>query len=386
MSRGVEPGDLVHMAEAIFLASRPRRRPWPNPPVGALVVRDGEVVGRGAHQGPGTAHAEAVALAEAGPRARGATLYCTLEPCNHHGRVPPCAPAVVRSGIARVVTGVADPNPRVCGGGFEVLRDAGIDVVNGALAEPALELIWPFAVTDAFERPYVVLKTAVSLDGRFAPAGMRASSGPSYLTGLDARRDVHRLRRWADVVLVGSRTAIIDRPRLDTRLLDETDACPAGGPLPAYVTADPGSADPFAGRRHVAFTGESGAAPGGGTSVAGPLATTVPCRVSNGLVDLESLVGRFRQIGCCLMVEGGPALAASFLRAGLVDRWVAYTAPVVLGNGVTWPGAGGAASELPGHTAPPVEYTLTRVERCGRDVKAVFDRRSFWETLEELSR
>jgi diaminohydroxyphosphoribosylaminopyrimidine deaminase/5-amino-6-(5-phosphoribosylamino)uracil reductase len=376
------------MAAALELASRTPARPWPNPPVGALVVSNGAVVGRGAHHGAGTPHAEVQALAEAGDRARGATLYCTLEPCNHHGRTPPCAPVVAASGVARVVTGVADPNPHVGGGGFDVLRRAGIEVVNGVLAEAALELIWPFVVTRAFERPYVLLKTAASLDGYFAPAPAgKQKGGPHYLTGLAARQDVHRLRRWCDVVLVGSRTAALDRPRLDTRLLDATDPCPASDPLPACVTTHPALVDLFPGRPHAIFTGDwprenlPAAA-----STDSPLATVIGCGLSGGRVDLPSLVRRFSQLGCCLMVEGGPTLAAGFLRNGLVDRWVTYTAPVVLGGGVTWPEAAppgdGGEDAGPAHLA---EFTLTRAERCGHDVKAVYDRQSFSETLARLA-
>ena len=157
------------MSEALRLAALVEHRPWPNPPVGAIVVRDGEVVGRGAHQGPGTAHAEVLALREAGARARGATLYCTLEPCNHQGRTPPCTPAVVASGVSRVVVAMRDPNPKVAGGGLERLLDAGIGITLGVCADDALELVWPFVATGAFRRPFVWLKTATSLDGRFAP-------------------------------------------------------------------------------------------------------------------------------------------------------------------------------------------------------------------------
>ena len=133
-----KPEDTSFMAEALRLAARIPRRPWPNPPVGALVVRDHQVVGRGAHHGAGADHAEVIALREAGPRALGATLYCTLEPCNHHGRTPPCAPLVASSGITRLVVGVADPNPAVCGGGLARVREAGVEVHSGVMRELSL--------------------------------------------------------------------------------------------------------------------------------------------------------------------------------------------------------------------------------------------------------
>ncbi|MBK7702971.1 MAG: bifunctional diaminohydroxyphosphoribosylaminopyrimidine deaminase/5-amino-6-(5-phosphoribosylamino)uracil reductase RibD [bacterium] len=174
--------DTEFMAEAHRVAQRLPRRPWPNPPVGAVVVRDGEIVGRGAHHGPGADHAEIVALRESGDAARGATLYVTLEPCNHQGRTPPCAPRVAGSGVVRVVVGARDPNPQVAGGGLDLLRAAGIDVTLGVLGRGCLELIWPYVVTEAFSRPFVTLKTATTLDGRFAPPGAPAG-GPGLLHG-----------------------------------------------------------------------------------------------------------------------------------------------------------------------------------------------------------
>ena len=189
-------GDGRWMDEALALARGAASRTWPNPPVGAVVVRDGVVVGRGAHEGAGTPHAEPIALAEAGDRARGATLYVTLEPCNHQGRTPPCAPAVAASGVTRVVVAMRDPNPAVIGGGCRHLRDRGIRVDCGLRAAAALDLVWPFVTTDNFARPYVELKTAHSLDGWFAPdAVLRESDAPFYLTGEVARHDVHRRRR-----------------------------------------------------------------------------------------------------------------------------------------------------------------------------------------------
>ena len=232
-----ESEDIRFMIEALRLAARLPGRPWPNPPVGAVVVRDGEIVGRGAHQGAGTAHAERVALAEAGDRARGATLYVTLEPCNHRGRTEACAPLVTDSGVARLVVGVADPNPGVPGGGLATAAAAAIAVEVGVCGRECLEMIWPFAASEAFARPFVLPKTAVSLDGRFAPPPARDLDGaPFYLTGEAARADVHRLRRWCDVVLVGEGTARADRPRLDGRLAG--DDCPAADPLAGWVDSD----------------------------------------------------------------------------------------------------------------------------------------------------
>jgi diaminohydroxyphosphoribosylaminopyrimidine deaminase/5-amino-6-(5-phosphoribosylamino)uracil reductase len=372
------PEDDAFMAEALGLAGRVPRRPWPNPPVGAIVVKDGRTVGRGAHLGAGTPHAEIVALREAGALARGATLYCTLEPCNHEGRTPPCAPRVAASGIARAVIGVADPNRHVCGGGVSVMRGAGIEVSMGLRGDEALDLIWPFAATGAFERPFVVLKTATSLDGRFAPPGEAASPAPRYLTGPESRRDVHRLRRWCDVVLVGERTMAMDRPRLDGRLADASDPCPAADPVPAWADTDLSFDGGWPGREHWAFAGTGARTEARRPAVEARGGRVVICAVEGGRVKPASIVAEFGRLGGhVLLVEGGPTLAWAFLEAGVVDRWVSYTAPTLLGSGVGWPPAAARAGHLPA-------FTLTRVERCGGDVKAVFDRACVGDVLTGL--
>jgi len=371
------------MAEALRVAACIPRRPWPNPPVGALVVRDGRVVGRGAHEGPGLAHAEVLALEEAGPLAEGATLYCTLEPCNHWGRTPPCAPRVAASGVRRLVVGIADPSPAIIGGGLKVLSGAGLEVTTGVLASDALDLIWPFAATRAFERPFVLLKTAASLDGRFGPNPRpQASRGaPVYLTGEDARRDVHRLRRWADVVLVGEGTLAVDHPRLDGRLAQDGDACPVADPAPGYVDTDLSYAGPWPAGHPLVFAGRTRAGRAARSRVERGGATVIACDEREGRVAPESLLHQvFTGIGKVILIEGGPTLAAAFLRAGLVDRWVQYTAPLLLGDGPAWPAWTSQAGVKAGQP-----FHLTRVERIGTDVKAVFDRLPFDEVMHDLT-
>jgi diaminohydroxyphosphoribosylaminopyrimidine deaminase / 5-amino-6-(5-phosphoribosylamino)uracil reductase len=362
------------MAEALRVAATIPRRPWPNPPVGAVVVCDGHIVGSGAHHGPGTDHAEVVALREAGPRSKGATLYCTLEPCNHQGRTPPCAPLVARSGIARLVVAITDPNPRVCGGGLDVIRHAGIAVESGVLGADGLELIWPFVVTRAFERPFVTVKTAESADGFLAPPPRSHRSGePAYLTGLEARRDVHHLRRWSDVVAVGENTMARDCPRLDGRLASRSDPCPAADPVPAYVDTDlslqAGWTRPF-----WVFAGSERSSPSNRSAIERAGGSVVVCAERNGRVDPASIVSEFgRRGGCCLMVEGGPKLALAFVEAGVVDRSVSFVAPEPLGGGEGWPGG------------PPVwPGSRTRSIRIGADEKIVYDTTPFVETLAEL--
>jgi diaminohydroxyphosphoribosylaminopyrimidine deaminase/5-amino-6-(5-phosphoribosylamino)uracil reductase len=377
------PDDRRFMAEALGVAAHIPWRPWPNPPVGALVVQGSRVVGRGAHHGPGLPHAEAIALAQAGSLTRGATLYTTLEPCNHTGRTPPCAPRVVEAGIRRVVAAIADPNPHVAGGGFEVLLEAGIDVAIGALADAALDLIWPFAATRAFNRPFVLLKTATSLDGRFAAPNRPSDTpaAPIYLTGPEARRDVHRLRRWADLVLIGEGTLVADRPKLDGRLAAEDDGCPAADPMPAYADTDLSFAGDWPWKRFFVFTGPGLPDGNAGSRIEQAGGRILVCDAVGTRVSPQAILTTISGgLGKAVMVEAGPTLSAAFLRRGLVDRWICYTAPVVLGAGPTWPNQKEPVG-LEGSRA----YSLTRVERHGNDLKAVFDRPSFAGILRELT-
>lgn len=353
--------DRRFMGVARELAACIPARPWPNPPVGAVVVRDGAIVGRGAHLGAGEPHAERVALDAAGEQARGATLYCTLEPCNHHGRTPPCSEAIVAAGVARVVFGVADVG-EVARGGAEHLRAAGVAVDGGVLAEACLDLVWPFVCTDGFVRPYVELKTATSLDGRFGGAADRPGR-PAYLTGEVARRDVHARRRWVDLVLVGRATARHDRPRLDARLAESPADGPAAEPQAGVVAHDGGRDAPLARERWLVFHSDEAAhaLPDG--------AEGVPCRSRrDGAVDPAEVVAQAAVRGVhAIMVEGGPRLAAAFLAADLVDRWVQYLAPMVKGDGPAWPA----------WTAGTPAFTLTRSDRLGPDLRVVWDRRDF---------
>ncbi|MDY0108746.1 MAG: bifunctional diaminohydroxyphosphoribosylaminopyrimidine deaminase/5-amino-6-(5-phosphoribosylamino)uracil reductase RibD [Candidatus Krumholzibacteria bacterium] len=367
--------DRRFMRDAIAVAARIAARPWPNPPVGAVIVRDGEVVGAGAHQGAGRPHAEPIALAAAGPRARGATLYVTLEPCRHHGRTPPCTDAILAAGVGRVVAGISDLNP-TAGGGAEILRNAGVEVTLGVRAAECLDLIWPFLASDRFARPYVELKTAAGLDGFLSwprpPAG-----APDYLTGLPARRDVHCRRRWVDLVLVGSGTARCDRPRLDTRLVPAAAACPQAEPAAGCVMTRP-PADTAAGLARERWFCFHGADAAGLALPAGVEA--VPCAIGPAGVDPAELLAACSERGFhTIMLEGGPRLAASFLAAGLVDRWVQYIAPVVTGGGAAWsavvPTAGSKAGE------PGPRFHLTRHDRIGADLRVIWDRRDFAAAL-----
>jgi diaminohydroxyphosphoribosylaminopyrimidine deaminase/5-amino-6-(5-phosphoribosylamino)uracil reductase len=275
----------------------------PNPRVGAVLTdAAGSVVGRGYHRGAGTPHAEAVALAEAGPAARGGTAVVTLEPCDHTGRTSPCSAALLAAGVVRVVYAQADPNPQAAGGAA-TLRAAGVVVEAGPLAQEAAALnpAWSFAVTRG--RPRVVWKFAATLDGRSAAA----DGSSKWITGPEARADVHQLRGAAGAVLVGTGTALADDPRLTVR-------CPDGtlrGPQPLRVVM---------GRRDLPTSAR----------LLDEAAATWHARTHDPMEVLHGLVDRgIRQV----WLEGGPTVAAAFLAAGLVDEVVAYLAPTLLGAG-----------------------------------------------------
>jgi len=206
--------DRAFMAAALGLARRGLGRVWPNPAVGCVIVRDGLVVGRGWTAPGGRPHAEAVALERAGDLAHGATAYVTLEPCAHHGRTPPCADALVRAGVARVVTALGDPDPRTAGEGHARLRQAGIAVAEGTGADAAEEVNAGFLKRVRHGRPLVTLKLATTLDGRIATAAGESQ----WITGPRARQDGHRLRAAHDAIIVGSGTALADDPGLTCRL------------------------------------------------------------------------------------------------------------------------------------------------------------------------
>lgn len=281
--------DARWLAAAAALAERARPLSRPNPAVGAIVVRDGVAVGRGWTRPGGRPHAEAVALAQAGEKARGATLYVTLEPCAHPSeRGPACADLVAGSGIARVVAGTRDCDPRTRGKGFDRLRDAGIALHCADDAACRTSLAGYFSAREA-GRPHVTLKLATSLDGRIA-----LPSGESrWITGAEARAHAHRERARADAILIGGETLRADAPRLDVRLPGLAERSPA---------------------RWVLTRGE---APEGWTAIDAP----------------ERIGGHAHPDMQYLLVEGGGGAAAAFLREGLVDRLLIYRAPILIGNG-----------------------------------------------------
>src|ERR1700722_2591267 len=288
-----------HLEEALDLAARGWGATSPNPAVGAVVVRDGEVVGRGFHTWAGLKHAEVIALEEAGDRARGSTLYVTLEPCAHHGRTPPCTDAVLAAGIRRVVVGMEDPDRLVAGAGIKALIGAGLDVVVGVDGDAVTDQFAPYTHHRMTGRPWVVLKLAATLDGRTA-----APDGTSqWLTGESARADAHRLRSRSDAVLVGAGTVRLDDPALPVRLPDGDPAARPGDQQPLRVVLGHAPSD----------------------------AKVHPALELEG--DLGEVLDELGRRGVLqLLVEGGATVAHAFHAAGLVDQYVIYLAPALFGG------------------------------------------------------
>jgi diaminohydroxyphosphoribosylaminopyrimidine deaminase/5-amino-6-(5-phosphoribosylamino)uracil reductase len=332
------------MRRALELAERGRGLTSPNPMVGCVVVTAGEVVGEGFHLKAGGPHAEVEALRAAGPRANGATLYVTLEPCSHQGRTPPCAKAVIAAGVARVVVAVADPNPMVSGRGFAELRAAGIDVVTGPCAADAERQNRAFFTAMREQRPHVTLKAGMTLDGRIADL----HGASRWITGEPARRHAHRLRSESDAIVVGIGTVLRDDPELSVRL---------GEPWPREplrVVLDTGARTPVgarlirAGQASRALIAVGAGAPERRVAdLVASGATVVSCRTRDGRVDLDALLSElFTREVRAMLVEGGGEVHGAFLDAGLVDRVAMFAAPLLIGGRGATPVVGGAGREL----------------------------------------
>lgn len=353
--------DVRFLRRALRLARRGLGRTSPNPAVGAVVVRDGEVVGEGFHEGPGRPHAEVVALAEAGERARGATLYVSLEPCTQHGRTPPCAPQVIEAGIARAVIGCIDPSPREQGAGSAALAAAGIDVVVGELVTEAEDLIAGFSSRVLRARPLVTVKLAMSLDGRVA-----AADGSSrWVTGPTARRDVHRLRGWSDAVLTGIGTIAADDPSLTCRLRGYKGRQPLRVVLDSTGRISPGATVlDEAAPTLVCTTAKAPEEALAEIRARGAEVMRFPSR--DGRVDLAAVLAELgRREVCDLLIEGGPTVAGECVERGLADRFVFYLAPKLLGQ----VGLSAIAGVVVPNIADARELTITGVHRVGADIR-----------------
>lgn len=321
--------DGDHMAHALRLAARGLGRCWPNPSVGCVLVKDGRIIGRGTTGPGGRPHAERIALAQAGGAAQGATAYVTLEPCAHHGKTSPCAEALVAAGVARVVTALTDPDPRVAGGGHAILRAAGISVTEGVQADQAARVTQGFLKRVTRGLPFVTLKLAASLDARTA----MASGESRWITGPEARAHVHLLRLTHDAVLVGGATARADDPDLTVRHLGGT-AQPLRLVLDSRLTHSPDSRLGRSAGAHPVWLLHSDAAPEANRrawKAAG--ARLLPCpATSEGRIDLQAAFRLLAQEGLTrVLVEAGATLAAALVKESLADDLALYSAGRLLG-------------------------------------------------------
>jgi len=297
-----------YMAHAIALAKRAEGMTSPNPIVGAVIVNKGRIVGRGYHKRAGLAHAEINALRQAGARAKGATLYVTLEPCDHFGRTPPCTDAIIKSGIKRVIIAMRDPNPANNGSGVRKLNRHGVKTEVGLLAGHAKEINEPYTKFITKNIPFVTVKVAQSLDGKIA-----TRSGDSrWISSDDSRRYVHELRRRADAVMVGANTVRIDDPLLLSRL--------SRGKQPVRVIVSGRSGIPSTAK---VFSGQDRA----------PVMVVRPEGRYGKKVNLKKLLSTLARKGITnILVEGGGELIASLLKEKLVDRFLVFIAPTIIGG------------------------------------------------------
>lgn len=354
------------MAQALALAARGLYTTDPNPRVGCVLVREGRVVGEGWHERAGGPHAEAVALGAAGAQARGATAYVTLEPCSHHGRTPPCADALIRAGVARVVSACIDPNPCVAGTGIRRLKAAGIEVAVGLGGDEARALNPGFFSRFERGRPWVRLKLAMSLDGRTAPPG----GATLWISGEESRADVQCWRARSSAVLTGAGTVCSDDPRLDVRLdygpwvrqplkvvLDGRRRVPAGARL-------------FRDGAALLLSAQEPPVQGLPARAAGALPRSEAVREERmpavgGRLDLGAVLARLGALEINeVLAECGPTLAGALLEARLVDELILYVAPVLLGADAA-PLA--ALDGLPGGFR--AAFDLTDVRRLGADLR-----------------
>jgi len=350
--------DERFMRIALDLARKGEGETNPNPLVGAVVVRNSEIVGKGYHHSFGGPHAEVFALDEAGDAARGATLYVTLEPCSHHGKTPPCTERIIAAKIARVIIACRDPNPLVDGGGVAILRKGGIEVEEGLLEEEARranEIFFKFITTG---RPFVQLKLAESLDGKIATR----TGDAKWISGADSRAEVHRLRRRFAAVLVGVGTVIADDPRLTVRHVAGRD--------PLRIVLDGRGRIPLAATllreegRTIVITAtmareKEEALLSLGTEVWRPPG-------NEGNINLSAFLQRLGEENIdSLLVEGGGETAAAFLAASLVDKVAFFIAPILIGGRDAIPTIGGAGAE---QVSEALHLKRVEIERIGEDL------------------
>jgi diaminohydroxyphosphoribosylaminopyrimidine deaminase/5-amino-6-(5-phosphoribosylamino)uracil reductase len=359
---GINMNDVEYMKLALTLAKSVKGQTSPNPPVGSVVVKDGRIVGMGAHLKAGEAHAEVQALNMAGDKVKNVTVYVTLEPCSHFGKTPPCADLLIASNVKRVVVATTDPNPFVAGKGIEKLRKAGIEVDVGVLEQEANELYDMFFHYISTKTPYVTLKTAVTLDGKTA-----SHTGSSkWITGEKAREDVHRYRHSHDAILVGVNTVVQDDPSLTTRL-------PSGGINPIRIVLDHHLRTPITSKLVNDKESETWIV----VSSTVTAEQTEPYENKNvtiiqmdeSTITIQNLLKKLGERSITsLLVEGGSEVNGSFLKLNTFNRVICYIAPKLIG-GKTAPGFIGGIGIDDMNAAAQLEFKT--VEQLGEDIKIV---------------
>ncbi|MAR92544.1 MAG: bifunctional diaminohydroxyphosphoribosylaminopyrimidine deaminase/5-amino-6-(5-phosphoribosylamino)uracil reductase RibD [Pseudomonadota bacterium] len=374
--------DHQFMAEAIALAWRGLYTTHPNPRVGCVLVKDGQVVGRGWHQRAGEGHAEVLALHEAGAAARGATAYVSLEPCSHHGKTPPCAEALIEAGVARVISAMEDPNPQVAGGGHRLLQAAGITTACGLLEVQARQINPGFNRRMTLGLPWVMVKSAMSADGRTA----MASGESQWITGPQARADVQRLRARVEAIITGVETVLADNPALTVR--PALWPQPLGGDHPHAGWSWPPDHAPVQPLRVVLDSQlrtpvDAGLLrQPGATLIVGAVrdepraqalaaagAEVLVLPGANGRVDLQALLRELaaREVNEVL-VEAGAVVAGAFLQQELAQRWVCYMAPKLMGSSAR------PVLDFPlHHMHESRALELTDLRAIGQDIRMTFD-------------
>ena len=357
--------DRLYMKRALYLAARGKGKTNPNPMVGAVIVNQGRVVGEAYHHQAGKPHAEILALHQAGPRARGGVLYVTLEPCCHtHKRTPPCVPLLIQSGLTRVCVAMADPNSLVSGQGVQKLKRAGLEVVVGVLEEEAQQLNEVYRHWISTGRPFVILKGAMTLDGKIA-----TKTGQSkWITGEQARRDVHRVRGQADAVMVGIGTVVADNPELSARgskhastqrmgrqpvrvILDSHLRIPLKAKVLSWVHEQP---------TIVCTTAQASPQKIQTLKDRGIQVWVLPKK--SGMVSLKAALGKLGKAGMStVLIEGGSTLNASALHEGLVNQVRLYVAPQLLGGQDAKSLIGGVSPKTMGQAWPLVNPELKKI-------------------------
>jgi diaminohydroxyphosphoribosylaminopyrimidine deaminase/5-amino-6-(5-phosphoribosylamino)uracil reductase len=352
--------DLNYMQQALELAAKGRGWTSPNPMVGAVVVKDDRIVGQGYHQRAGGPHAEVNAIDDAGDRARGATLYVTLEPCNHFGRTPPCTRKILDAGIRRLVVAMGDPNPGVQGGGNAYLKDQGLDVTTGICEKEARTLNEGFIAWVTTGRPFVIVKCAATLDGRIA-----TRTGDSrWVTGPASRQFVHGLRHAVDGIMVGVETVKKDDPRLTTRLDGATGSDPTRIILDTHVSI------PLTARMlHQASDAPTWVVCGQlapadrRTALENAGARVVPAALKSGRIDLSALMKQLGAMGITsLLIEGGGTVIGSAFAAGIVDKICFFYAPKILGGDDGIPICRGAGPQSMQQSIPIHDLSVFRFD------------------------